>query len=714
LGEALAKSLGSYGYLKHTKLDQCIAETVLRGKGTKVVVQNDKRTINKMNKKLLALAILAVSSGVSAVNADNSKMIETERAGVYANTEWATAHGGPRNNDYIPSIKELPRYYGHGIEVLKGASVPLGPTRGPNGDFYATTALEEGNSNFTAFDGQGNIKWQAAPWQGKNDFDPGGVIAAPAVDKDGNIFISDANQMWSFSPEGEVRWVTKLPEPTVGYHKELNKLVEGVKPNSITNPFFTMPTEEGDNSTAYVGGITIYGDVLIFDRETGELMNEPVNMPGEFETHVVNPAPGAFKAPFIAEGWGSVVWTYFHGGVESANVPAVNPKDGMIFATGSSSKVDGDGAVHGFEYNAEKRKIKFKYEAQMGPGSGSSPAISNDYKFVYASDADANLYKFKTSDDSKPKWVSDVAGRPASASLGGPGDDKIYVYDDRYVYGVNPDTGEDDWKIDMRKFARDLLPKTPLAQENICGYSGFHNGIVVSTANELLITGVLGYQYGLGGCPTEDGEGGMMIPTAQKQGVWAVDPATGEILRDGKMIEFKDTNGAFTVPTTDGYLLLDRGVLSSGINDFLRPIAGWRFGEDNKMIEPRGGVEILQGKDDIKITAAISGRVMFDEAFYTDNSTLTLEGKGNKDKKQMKGKAEGRRDVSYKVNIKSDKKGEGAEGDIEVIKGKKTIHKIKIENGTFNDRSVEGFGFDKKTDKKVSFYVADWRDAEEK
>lgn len=695
-----------------------------------------------MNKKLLALAILAVSTGATAVSAAESKMIETPRVGVYADTEWATAHGGPRNDDYIPSIQELPRYYDekNPIEVLRGSAVLLGPTRGPNGDFYVTTARETGVSNFTAFSADGEIKWQTPPWQSANDFDPGGVIAAPAVDNNGDIYISDATQMWAFHPDGSVKWITELPPPTVGHSdefKELN-LEDDILPNTITNPFFTMPVD-GDESTAYVGGVTIYGDVIIFDRETGQIQNELVNMPGDFVTDVLEPAPGAMAPPFVAQGWGEVIWTYFHGGVESANVPAVHPETGMIYATGTSSKTEKRGAIHGFTFDPKTKKVEFKYEAEIGEGSGSSPAISSDLKYIYASDDEAVLHKYSTSDDQDLVWTSDVAGRPASASLGGPGDDKIYVYDERYVYAVNPETGEADWSVDMQKFAIDMLSEQPLANPMICGFSAFHNGIVVSTANELLITGVLGYELGLTGCPESVADEATqqlatkqlatnkvamsaksgpsaVIPTAQIQGVWAVDPKTGEILRDGKMIPAMDTNEAFTVPTTDGYLLMDRGVLSSGINEAFRPLTSQMFAEDNQPITALGGVEVLQGMDDIKITTKTSGvtsdkgAVLFDEAFAKDASSFVLQSKG-KEKKEIKGTAEGAGDISYHVNVKTDGKGNKVHGTINIKKGSKTIHSIKVEEGSFKDRSVSGTGYDSKTKQDVSFYVADWRDA---
>ncbi len=208
---------------------------------------------------------------------------------MYADTEWAAAHGGPRNDDYISSIQEFPRYYDQAGSVLEGAGVPLGPTRGPNGHFYAATALAEGNSNLTAFDADGNIIWQSAPWQTGADFDPGGVISAPVVDEDGIIYHSDANQMWAFYPDGKVKWVTGLPDPINGYSTIFDELNLPVKPNSITSAFLTMPIDD-DELTAYVGGITIYGDILIFDRKDGRIVAGPVNMPGDFEPRLLEPA----------------------------------------------------------------------------------------------------------------------------------------------------------------------------------------------------------------------------------------------------------------------------------------------------------------------------------------------------------------------------------------------------------------------------------------
>lgn len=137
----------------------------------------------------------------------------------------------------------------------------------------------------TAFDASGKIIWQTPPCQSDDDFDAGGVIAAPIVDNSGDIYISDANQMWAFHPDGRVKWVTELPDPVKGYSDIFDELNLPVKPNTIGNAFFTLPVK-GDESTAYVGGITIYGDVLIFDRQAGTIVAGPVNMPGDFEPHL--------------------------------------------------------------------------------------------------------------------------------------------------------------------------------------------------------------------------------------------------------------------------------------------------------------------------------------------------------------------------------------------------------------------------------------------
>ena len=128
------------------------------------------------------------------------------------------------------------------------------------------------------------------------------------------------------------------------------------------------------------------------------------------------------------------------------------------------------------------------------------------------------------------------------------------------------------------------------------------------------------------------------------------------------------------------------------------------FAEDNQPLTALGGVEVLQGMDDIKITTKtndVKGRVLFDEAFAKADSSLTLKEKG-KDKVEMKGEAEGANGISYKVDVKVDKKGK-AHGKIDIKQGKHTVHTIKVEEASFKDRSVEGTGYDKKTKEDVSF-----------
>ncbi|WP_062268498.1 PQQ-binding-like beta-propeller repeat protein [Endozoicomonas arenosclerae] len=665
-----------------------------------------------MKKKLLTLAVLMISTTAIASQTET----KTYRSGVYADTEWPTAHGGSRNDDHIGSVKELPRSYEQSFEVLEGAGVLMGPSKGidpKTGEafFVVATALDKGNSNLTAFNKKGEILWSSEPWEDKNDFDTCGVIASPIIDSEGDIYVSDCNQMWSYHADGSVKWVQEIPEPVEGYDPVFDDLNLPVKPNVIGNAFFTKP-KAGDESTAYVGGITIWGDVTIFDRETGKILDSQKNLPGDFEASMPVKPPFLWPEPYYAKGYNDLAWSYFQGGLESANVPAVHPETGIIYATGPSSKVPGSGAVHGFSVDPYSGKVEFVYEAVTGPKSGSSPTISGDLKYIFASDGEGTLFKYRVNYDEKPVWKNPTGlSRPISPSLGGVGDNKLYVFDDRKLYALSDETGDLVWEKGTHELAKKLLPYEPIASEStICSYNGFPNAITLAIPGQILMTAVLGYNWS----PSGDCSSGSGLPVAVKQGVWALDPETGDYLRDGEMIPAEDTNEAFSYPTVDGLMFMDRGVLSSAMNEGFYDQMEAAFPEGFKPILPQGGVEVLEGKDDIKMTAAISGRVLFDESFAKEDSTLRLEGKGNKGKLELKGEAEGERDVTYKVNIKSNKNGRDVDGTIEVKKDKKTIHKIKIGKARFNDRSVEGFGVDKKTGKKVNFYVADWRSSGER
>ena len=120
------------------------------------------------------------------------------------------AHRDNRNSDYIslPSPYAMRRTW-TGIE---GANFFMGPTIGANGRIYATSARGEGYSHLHAYDTRGNLVWKTEPMQDWDDFDSAAFMSAPVTDVDGNLFIPDSNQPWSFDPSGNTRWVTRLSD----------------------------------------------------------------------------------------------------------------------------------------------------------------------------------------------------------------------------------------------------------------------------------------------------------------------------------------------------------------------------------------------------------------------------------------------------------------------------------------------------------------------
>lgn len=78
-------------------------------------------------------------------------------------------------------------------------------TIGPDGNLYVTTGKSNGYSNLHAFDRNGNPLWDSSA------LDSWAVSSSAVVDCDGDVYISDCDQFWSFHRDGSVKWVVLIP-----------------------------------------------------------------------------------------------------------------------------------------------------------------------------------------------------------------------------------------------------------------------------------------------------------------------------------------------------------------------------------------------------------------------------------------------------------------------------------------------------------------------
>jgi len=142
----------------------------------------------------------------------------------------------------------------------------------------------------------------------------------------------------------------------------------------------------------YVGGITLDGQVVLFDRTDGSLALPVLDLPGGPGAPGVDTIPGIWENGLMDPEIIPTVLNAFLGRkFEVVNTPAVHPDTGRIYIT-ASGLTENEGALYAIDVGEEALTIAF--ESPMGNGSGTSPAISPDGAAVYAVSGDRMLQAF--------------------------------------------------------------------------------------------------------------------------------------------------------------------------------------------------------------------------------------------------------------------------------------------------------------------------------
>ncbi len=453
-----------------------------------------------------------------------------------AQSSWPTIHRDSSNSDFVPFVE--PEVNRVKWSALDGAAILLAPTVGPEGHLYVTTGQGPGTSHLHAFDRDGNLLWESPPQQTLDDLDSSAVGSAPAVDRDGDVYVSDANQFWAFHPDGTLKWVVDLPR--------------------TDQPFVSAVfTHEG-----YVGGITTGGDVIFVHREDGSLAAPLLSLPGGMGPAGPPLPPGLWAGglmdPTIIR---RTYHTFFGYESEVANTPAVSPSSGRMFITAAGPERT-QGVLYGIDFVDGQWTIAF--QSPLAAGSGTSPAISPDGKQVYAVGGDRVLVAFDSSTGA-PRWRTGNAGSASSPAVGPDG--TIYSGDQAQLTALNPDDGSVHWRINFDGLAGAYLPRilpnsnlpsgTPIAQIN---------SVVTVTPTHLLVAVVLGYAITLP-------DTGKTPPQPRFTLLCSVDSANGT-LKSKTLV--RDTSEGVISAGSDGRLYFSHAALLSsvayfGVNPVLPP-----------------------------------------------------------------------------------------------------------------------------------------------
>ncbi len=487
--------------------------------------------------------------------------------GVYSQGGWATLHRGPANRKLVPSAPLGGAYTVW--TALAGAAVLTAPTMSPDGKkLYVASGKAVGHANLHAFDLEGNLVWDSGPWQDpEKGIDPCAILSSPIVDREGDIYLGDCNQLFAYRPDGQLKWVVSLPETQEGDWVAS----ERIPVNALTTAVFTK--------AGNVLGVTNAGDVFVVDRADGRVLNAPMRLPG----HV--PPPSPMPMPESVFGMGLVDpeirdWSWqllFGGAMRSANTPAVEMESGRVFVAATSTE-PGKGALYALdleESGSGEVAVEIAFSTDMGPGSGSSPSLSPAGHRVYVSDEEGQFYGVDAR-TGEIVWTLPTKAASAAAAVGANGDVFTLQANGPALVAIT-ESGERRWESDFDALAKAALPKSWLLGDPIAAGNG--NPTVVG--DRVLVPVVYGYVAKLG-------RRNVTLPVLSS--LVAVDIKTGVGLRD--LVALEDDSTGITAVLSDGTIVSSLGTaLTSGVSP-LAGLARMILPGDLELLAPRGGIQV--------------------------------------------------------------------------------------------------------------------------
>lgn len=384
----------------------------------------------------VALCVAIVGASCSGMLGDHNdaSTTSTDAAGdpteevliaPYARSGWPTQHADSANDRHVPTTTA------DGYELvwsaLQNAVVLSAPTVGADGRMFVTTALGEGRRNLHAFDAAGSILWESDAWSAPDRTAPDsdtsdsslGVdscagLFSPVIDDAGDLYLTDCDQLWAFHGSGELKWVIDLPEaPSRSPFQDESRSV-------AFNPLSGIMIQPNGELV----GTTVFGQLLVLDRETGEETVPSFTLPALPSEPTVaavanaNLWAGRDIDPQIIE---PALQLQVGGVFPSPNV-AAQDSEGTVYMVARSDVGDG-WTVYAVEIDRsapEGGSIFVLWNQKLGAAVASSPALSNDREQLYVSDQGGTVWAVGAKSGAVA-WTAeiDAAGSPVAASPGG-------------------------------------------------------------------------------------------------------------------------------------------------------------------------------------------------------------------------------------------------------------------------------------------------------
>jgi outer membrane protein assembly factor BamB len=377
--------------------------------------------------------VAALAVGVAAGRSARAQGID--RGPGYATSTWATLHGDSSNSDSVPLVTstDLVREW----RALRGAGIVVAPVVDTDGTLFVTTGRGQGTSHLHALTPSGGILWESAPQRGPGDLDSGAVLSAPVLGDDGDVYVGDSNQFFAFHPDGRRKWVAEL----AAY--------------DARGPFVT-----GMILGTRVGGITVHGQVLLFDRDTGALAAPVLELPGGASPE--GPVPEfVWQEGLIDRAIRRQVLEVLLGyRYEVTNTPAVHPATQRIYLMAAGRTLE-DGAFYGIDLVEDTEafggvRLEIAFETRTAPATGTSPAISPDGTRVYAFGGSGEIFAIDAF-TGELLFERPVDGRQASPTVGADG--SVYILAASTLAKLDGGIGDVVWERGYDDFAAEQLPE---------------------------------------------------------------------------------------------------------------------------------------------------------------------------------------------------------------------------------------------------------------
>ncbi len=436
--------------------------------------------------------------------------------------------------------------------------IPEGPTLDKEGNIYFSPYRAKEDVSLVALDGEtGERRW-VIPAHGDTN-GSGAILILNDVNTNSQvIYHSTYSDAYALKTNGEIIWQAKTGFKFAGTG--------------------TNPHTWGVNYLPGIDAVSVLsedGKLSLFARKTGQqLLSQVLNLPGSPASMDYVDRPSDFisdradkagekvfgKAPQGQGLFSTISMVIFGGGKEVTNFYGSDPMSNRLYiAATAPDEVDGVkdnisklGAIYAYDFvqhsdGTVTTTIAARYD--FDGGTGSTPTISNDGKYIFASDENGNLITL----DNKLNelWRVNVGSQIAASISASADNNELYAVTALNIHKVinHGDHGEIVWTTSF-----DMYP----------GFNTINALTAAITANGVAVS--------LGATPKFVGDMPLMITN----GFGLLDKNTGEVI---SFVEGYEESIAATMIAPDGGFVIGssptRRLVAKGIfGDKIKPIRG--------------------------------------------------------------------------------------------------------------------------------------------